>query len=279
MPVTPRLWPTTDTASAVGEVGTVTTNQPDESTWHQVTFDNTYSSPVVVMNPPSFQGGQPAHVRVRNVGSDGFEFRIEEWMYQDGAHYEETMGYLVMEAGTHTLSTGHVEAGTITANHDFSTVQFSAGFETAPILFGQSQTFKGGQPIITRQRNVSADAAELKVQESEGMDGKHLDETMGYIAIEPGTANGLEVDATPAEVTDDWYSISFASSFSQAPVFVARMQTTNGGQTGNERYQNLDSNGVDVRIHEERRADVEVNHWTESVGYFAIDSSGDLSST
>jgi subtilisin len=268
---------TTGSTTAVGEVGSVTTNQPDPSTWHSVAFDNSYSSPVVVMNPPSFQGGQPAHVRVRNVGSDGFEFRIEEWMYQDGAHYEETMSYLVMESGTHTLSTGHVvEAGTITADHDWATAQFSTGFGTAPIVFGQSQTFNGGQPIITRQQNVSSDSAELRVQEAEGMDGRHLDETVGYIAVEPGTANGLEVDATPLEVTDDWYSVSFASDFSDAPLFVARMQTSHGGQTGNERYRNLDPNGVDLCIQEEQSHDDEMVHWTESVGYFVIGNSGDL---
>ena len=59
----------------------VTRNQASGSQWHAITLDETYSDPVVFAQLMSKNGGNPAHTRVRTVGSNSFEFQIEEWDY------------------------------------------------------------------------------------------------------------------------------------------------------------------------------------------------------
>jgi hypothetical protein len=111
----------------IGEAGTVTVEQEDASAWCTQELKHSYMDPVVVMSPVSHNGGQPATVRVRNVSSDRFEFQIDEWKYLDGGHKSETLGYVVMEAGAHTLGDGtQVQAGTVAGvNHDWTEVPFS----------------------------------------------------------------------------------------------------------------------------------------------------------
>ncbi len=66
----------------------------------------------MVTGPPTSNGDQPLTVRVRNVTATGFEFQLDEWQYLDGWHAGESIGYLVVEAGEHTLLDGtRVKAG------------------------------------------------------------------------------------------------------------------------------------------------------------------------
>jgi hypothetical protein len=47
-------------------------------------------------------------VRIRNVNgaTDTFQVQIDEWLYLDGRHKEETFSYMVVEAGVHVLGDG-----------------------------------------------------------------------------------------------------------------------------------------------------------------------------
>ena len=53
-----------------------------------------------------------ATVRVRNVGLDQFEMRVEEWDYLDGTHSDETVSYIVIEGSVPLESPGFCETGT-----------------------------------------------------------------------------------------------------------------------------------------------------------------------
>lgn len=81
-----------------GENGSlqVTTN------WQFVNFQNSYLNPVVVAGPLSLNDPEPATTRIRNVSKTGFEIRLEEWDYQDGAHAPETVSYVVVEGSLPT---------------------------------------------------------------------------------------------------------------------------------------------------------------------------------
>ena len=54
------------------------------------------------------------------------------------------------------------------------------------------------------------------------------------------------------------------------PAFLAGMQTTDGTNTANLRWDNKDSYGVDIRTHEEQSTDSETSHTSEVVGYIAV---------
>src|SRR6056297_2498672 len=84
------------------EAGQITVFQENASEWHSVSFAQNIEDARVVMGPLSFNGSEPATVRVRNVSEQGFEFQIDEWEYLDGFHLTETVSWLAMSEGTHT---------------------------------------------------------------------------------------------------------------------------------------------------------------------------------
>jgi hypothetical protein len=263
----------------IGEMGSETVSQSDPSQWHTMNLDNSYESPVIVMQPSSANGGHPVHVRLRNVGSGSFEFQLEEWDYLDGGHTTEMISYVVMEAGEHRLSNGTiVDIGTVRTDHSGTNVGFAQSFDFEPVVLSQSQTRNGGHEIVTRQQNVSASGFDVRVQEEEGRDGTHTTERVGYVAIQSstGSLNGanFEVSWTGDTVTHDAHTIEFGQDMGSSPVFLAGMQTFDGSNPAGLRYQNLAGTSVDVFVEEERSADDETRHTSEVVGYVVIADGG-----
>jgi hypothetical protein len=263
-----------------GEVGTVTINQPSKTVWHTVHLVNAYVNPVVIMQPASFNGSHPTTIRVKNITASSFEFQMDEWNYLDGAHTTEMIAYLVIEAGTYQLQNGtRLEAGAIDVDHNFQTVNFSQSFDTTPVVLSQAQTVNGESAVVTRQRNTGAESFQVKVQEEEGNDGSHATETLGYIAIESGSNTignvAYEVQQTPDAVTHNWYTIDFQQSYSD-PVFLAGMQSYDGGNTAGLRYKSLEADSVQIFVEEEASKDSEVAHTTEIAGYVVFDHPGSL---
>lgn len=266
-----------EAALAIGESGTVSVHQPDRTTWRTVNLKSSYDNPVVIMEPVSYQGGQPAHIRLRNVRSGSFQYQIEEWAYLDGPHTTEQIHYVVMEAGTYTSSAGNrVEVNTMTTDHQFTRKDFSQHFTNRPVVLTQAQTRNGSHQIVTRQRKVSSNGTDIRVQEEEARD-QHLNENIGYIAIEPGvfSMNGtqFEVGRTPDTVTHRWHQINFQQTY-ESPLFITDMQTFDGPNTAGLRYRNLTDTGVEVFVEEEQSKDSETYHTTEVVGYAVIETSG-----
>lgn len=267
-----------EAALPIGESGTVSVNQPDRTTWRTVNLKSSYDNPVVIMEPVSYRGGHPAHIRLRNVRSGSFQYQIEEWAYLDGPHTTEQIHYVVMEAGAYTSSAGNrVEVNTMTTDHRFTRKDFTQNFTNRPVVLTQAQTRNGGHQIVTRQRKVSSNGTDIRVQEEEARDQWHTNENIGYIAMEPGvfSMNGtqFEVGRTPDTVINGWYQINFQQTY-ESPLFITDMQTFDGHNTAGLRYRNLTDAGVEVAVEEERSKDSEMNHTTEVVGYAVIETSG-----
>ena len=114
------------------------------------------------------------------------------------------------------------------------------------------------------------------MQEQELNPKEHAKESINYIAWEPsvGTIDGLpfEVGKTGDILTHGIQSISFSQAYTNAPVFLANIQTGDGMDTANVRWQNKDINSVDVKIYEEQSKNDETSHTTEILGYLAIAS-------
>lgn len=267
--------------SPIGEIGTVSVSQSGSSDWHTVTYEKSFTDPTVIMKPVAFNGNDPCHARVRNVGSNSFEFKIEEWQNKDGVHTEETLGWLVVESGVHTLPDGTIlVAGYVDGiDETFQTVSYGHTFENEPVVLTQPQTFNGSDPIVSRQRNIQTDRHEVRVQEEEGRDGYHIGERMGAVIMEPSTTSfygtKFEMDRTGNSITDNWSKIEFNQEYKN-PVFLSDMQTFDGPDTAGLRYRNLASTGVEIFVEEELSADSETNHTTEMVGYLALEGSDNV---
>jgi hypothetical protein len=263
-----------------GEVGRVTVNQSGTTQWHQVNLIHTYDDPVVIMQPPSFNGRHPSTIRLRNVTPNGFEFQIDEWDYLDGGHTTETMGYVVMDSGVFELDDGtRVEVGKVLANQDFTPVSLSQTFAQAPVVLSQSQTANDPPAIVTRQRSVGVNGFEVRLQEEEASDQLHAYETVGYLAIEAAVGSSgnmaFEAQTTADVVTHNWSSVGFLQSYSD-PVFIGGVQGNDGGNTIALRHTNLTSTGVKLFVEEEQSLDAEINHTTEVAAYLVFDHPGSL---
>lgn len=265
----------TSDSNVPGEVGSLDIYQSGPDEWHTVGLTNTYDTTVLVAGPLSYNGIHPAHLRVRDVSADGYEARVEEWMYLDGTHQTERADYLAMDAGTYSTDGVAIEAGHVSADHWFRPIDFDQDFDSRPVVFAQPLTFEGPNPIVTRLRDVTKAGAEVQLQEEEGErhDGAHRMETVGYVAAEPGsgTLYGRPFEVSCCDhVDDDWQRVEFDGTYDD-PRFLAAMQTHTGPNTANLRYRNLGSSGVELFVEEEQSDDDETHHLKERVGVFVIE--------
>jgi hypothetical protein len=263
-----------DETSLLGESGTVTVSQLNASSWQSVAFTRSYRDPVVVMGPPSYNGGHPSTARVRNVTSTGFQFQIDEWDYLDGGHTTETIGYLVVEAGRHMLEDGtQLMAGELSATHDWQSVELPNLVGT-PVVLAQVTSRAEPSAVTTRLRNVTGTGFEVRLQEEEANDGYHAAETVSYVAVQTaiGVTAGLpfQVGLTSDSVQHTVTTVTFSQAFDAPPVFLANLQTADGGDPAALRYRSLSKTGGTVFIEEDQSQDSEQNHTTEAAGYFAL---------
>ncbi|MEZ5591645.1 MAG: PKD domain-containing protein [Gammaproteobacteria bacterium] len=246
--------------------------------WQRVNLTKSFEDPVVIANAPSLDSGQPVVVRIRNVDASGFDIRLQEWDYLDGAHGTETVGYLAMERGNHTLPDGtQVEAGSIEIGNvhtSFKTVSLQQSFSTAPVIMAAVASINESDAVTTRLRNIGTSGFQVQLQEQEANARSHAVEAVNYIAWEPsiGTIDDIsfEVGRTPDAVTHKPYYIDFQSTFLNAPIFLADMQSRDGGDTASIRSDSKDMYGVDVIVAEEQSKNSEVGHTSEVVGYMVF---------
>lgn len=255
------------------EMGEVTVN----SNWSWVAFSEPFAEPVVVAKPAGNNDENPCVVRIRNLTSNGFEIRLQNWNYLPDNHADEIVSFVALERGTHVMEDGTmIEAGVIETDkvNSFVQVDLAEPFNTKPVVVASIVTYNGGDAVDGRIRNVSTTGFEYTMQEQESKSNFHVVESISYVAWEPssGLAGDMayEIRATGNEVKHNWYTLPFSGSFAAAPVFVADMQTRNGGDTANLRYADLNAESVQIKVAEEESRDSETNHITEIVGFMAF---------
>lgn len=260
--------PTTEVKMETGEIMV-------GSDWVRVPLTTSFSSPIVIAGPPSFSNSEPCVVRLRNVNSTGFDIRLAEWNYQDGAHPQESVSYLVMEKGRQTLPNGSsVEAGSYAGTTSFKTVPFSKPFTKAPVVLTTIASANEADTISGRIKSVTTSSFAYYFREQEKNSNTHVKETVNYIAWEPGTGTigsvQFEVARTANAVTHTWHNAAFQASSPQTPLLMADMQTTANTDTSALRVQQLAASGFQVKVEEEKSKDTEITHPAETVGYIAL---------
>jgi len=266
------------------EFDKISVYQSGSSEWHTVNLSNTYEDPIVIMGPPSYSGTHPTTIRVKDVNSNGFSFQVDEWDYLDGRHNTETISYLVVEAGVHSIggmTWGEAEK-VENVNHNYTSKSFTHSFEGDQILLTQVVTYNGSSAVCTRVKNITGSSFQVKIQEEEANDGTHSSETVHYIAVSPGSfqndGNGFVAAKTTNSVTQNWYTIDFGQSI-DSPLILANMNTEDGSDPAVLRYRNLSNSSVEIKVEEEKSEGSEVNHTSEVVGYLVISENATLLST
>jgi PKD repeat protein len=262
-------------APAIVEVGELSVDY----LWKHVTLRQTFVDPIVVATPLSKKDSVPATIRIRNIKPTGFDIRVQEWDYLDGIHPPETVSYLAMERGPHTLGTGiRVEAGRMATNlnktNTYTAVTFKQSFVAVPVVVTSVTSVNATDAVITQEKGVTSTSFQVRLQEQCGNVQRHARETIDYIAWEPsaGTVDGFtfEVHTTPAAVTEQVYTIRFTEYFLTIPMFLAAMQTINSDDPATLRWDHEGPVGVDLQVQEEASCKHSLTHLAEVVGYMAF---------
>ena len=272
--------------TVIGEFGKVSTNH----NWTTVTLLRTFTNPVVVAKPLSFNGSDPAAIRIKNVTTNSFKIKTQEWKYLDDSHSTEDIFYMVVENGHHSLDNGlEIEAGTNTTSYVYAVgcnidetqstpALFQSSFSSTPLVIHSVSTYNGGDTVNSRVWGVSTSGFTFAMQEEENQGG-HTTETVSYIAITPGSIDNAVFTLEAGNLLnfeENWKTINFTSSFSTAPAFLAAMQTKNDDNTAVLRYQSLGTSSAGVKVEEEASCDTETNHGLEDIGYIALTGKGGL---
>ncbi|MEL7343223.1 MAG: hypothetical protein AAGM67_22255, partial [Bacteroidota bacterium] len=99
----------------------------------------------------------------------------------------------------------------------------------------------------------------------------------GAVSIAQNTITGSAARTTK-EVTEQDFPIDFGTTYAQAPVFLADIQTFSGNNPASIRYKNLSQDKVVINLQEETSGDAEVRHPAkERIGYVVFESEGFIS--
>jgi DNA-binding beta-propeller fold protein YncE len=254
--------------------GTVSVNQSNPNTWHTVTLPHAFQDPIVVMGPPSYQDAAPATVRVRNVGPTSFQFRLEEWDYQDGPHGTETVSYLVVEAGAyHAPGGGTLVAGRSTGI-DYENARIESlpvgGFGVAPLVFAQAVTANGARAIVAKVTDVTTASFAVRIEGEDALTNNIPIEDVHWIALEPAAIPGVLQAGRLPTVDENPDQINYSQGFPSAPHLFAAAQTRNGNDTIGLRHSEATTSSVRLRAQEEESDDAEVNANNVVVAWLAI---------
>jgi hypothetical protein len=265
----------------VAETGTITLDHVAQT----VTLLRSYDNPVVIAHVATQNGAQPVNVRISDISGNDLTLQLQEPNHLDGWHVNETVNYLVVEAGTWILPDGTLmEAGTLESDRlspqGFETVAFDAGFDAAPVVLSQVQTLNGGDFVTTRKRGLDADGFRLTMQEEEALNGGgHVTETLGWVALEAGGGTGGAVNwraGSTSGVTDATATVDLGADFAGGANVIAALSSYNGPDPAWARGDGSTDTAFDVSVEEDTSADGETTHAAESVSYFAFDQAGVL---
>ena len=261
---------------AIGESDTIEVG----SGWKKITLTQSYDDPVVIGGTPSYEGTDPSTVRIRNVTSDSFEIKIDEWNYLNPFHDPEVVSYMVLEAGSYELDNGTVvvAGNRVGQDHNVQTYSLGSAFNgsDSPLVFASVVTYSDPSAVTPRLNAISNSSFQLRLQEEEGADGVHGGETVSFFAIQAGAGatGGLHYDAGSFEGGNTPQFVEFdpGVELSSVSSFFASIQTFIGIDTSALRNTVINAAGVRVFVEEERSADTEVGHRDETIGFFAINA-------
>ncbi|MEM8961473.1 MAG: trypsin-like peptidase domain-containing protein [Acidobacteriota bacterium] len=145
------------------------------------------------------------------------------------------------------------------------------GMTDARVVMGPV-SLEGSDPATIRLGNVSDTSFQHTLQEWDYLNGTHNEETASWLALPDGasTIGGLDAEAGDVSVDEAWVTVSFAQTFSAAPVVLATVTTTNGTQAVAVRLRNVTSSSFQIRLQEEEANDD--NHAFETVHWVAMET-------
>ncbi|SHO51449.1 PKD domain-containing protein [Desulfopila aestuarii] len=161
------------------------------------------------------------------------------------------------------------EIGELNITNDWVRVIFENSF-TNPAVFISPPTNNDKDATVTRVRNLDKTGFEIRLQEWDYLDGKHLQETVSFIALEQGQAtlpDGTAIEIGSFNGTTRKQTISFRAPFTTPPVVLTTIVSENetDAVTGRINVVTKDTFSYLLQEQESKRS----KHVAESVSYLA----------
>ena len=274
-----------------------------------VSFPNAFQSSPLIFSLPTTQGVAPASIRIKNITTTGFQIAQVEPEGEVGAHPSMTVDYLAITPGTHTFPNGTTmfEAGSISTNAvqgkntpgtSYTTLTFSNTFTANPsfLLGVQSINAESGidpstisapwLEVTVESGSITTNSARIAMERGETSAGTVTTETIAYLAAESNISNIITSNGgTPIEVKtmttpnnirgydNGCFNNNFnGGAFAATPYVIAQQITRDGADGGWLRRCNINSTQIGLTVDEDRAADTERGHTTETAAVFAFEN-------
>ena len=274
-----------------------------------VTFANAFSATPLIFALPTTEGIPPASVRFKNISTTGFQVAQFEPQGETGSHPSMTVDYLAITPGIHVFPNGttRLEAGTIssgafqgknTSGASYSTLNFSTTFGANPafLLSVQSVNSEAGidpgnisSPWLettVESGSITTSSANIAMERGETSNGSVSAEIIAYLAAEASindtiTTNGggsimikTMITANNIQGYDNGcFNNNYnGGAFTTTPYVLAQQVSRNGGDGGWIRRCNINNSQIGLVVDEDRAADTERNHTSETASVFAFEN-------
>lgn len=256
----------------------------------RVDFGVVLDDPVVFATPATLNDEDPVTTRLFEVDDTGTTLALDEPNYlTDDVHAPEDLTLLALSEGVWKIADGRqLEVGTVATDllstEGWLDVDFSEPFETAPVVVAQIQTANGPDWIVPRLDDVTTTGFSLTLQEEEARNqGWHVEEVVGWLALEPGVFDwsGLDAEAftTGRRIDHTADAVTFDAALATDPLVVAGLASFFGPDTANLRRADAADGTVGFLVDEEQSRDAETRHTPEEVAGIAFAEDGLLLGT
>lgn len=248
--------------------------------WTKVDFSDTLeisTQPLMIASMYTFEGPNPAAVRLRDITTDSFRVKIEEEQTADPEtiHVAEGVYYMVFQPGLILDDFDSVigEAGRLRLNQPEPETWWRVQLPNVlqdPIVFMQILTYNGPQSVHPRVTDAGPATTERNASfffklEEWAEDLVHVHETIAYVAIDRGVhrVRGTNLTVETLNVDHQWSEP--VTTARRGPV-VSQCQTFKGPDAVVTRQRVNDDDGeTRFRVQEAEGSDTQ--HLTELVGY------------
>ncbi|MFZ0610876.1 MAG: MopE-related protein [Desulfobacterales bacterium] len=150
--------------------------------------------PVVLTAIGSVNEADAVTMRLKNITTAGFDYRLQEQESNDRRHMAEEAGYIAWEPSAGTMDGFAFEIGRTSnaVTQVFQALQFYEPFSSPPAVLAAMQTTDGGDTAAGRWQNKQASAIEIRVEEEQSRDVEtnHTSEVIGFMAFETRSPTG-----------------------------------------------------------------------------------------
>ncbi len=205
-------------------------------------------------NPPAgpFELAIDDIVWVEVPDTDGDGIRDE-----DDHCADTTAGVTVDEVGCEVSLVSGVQSGTITLSegrgHRWTKVAFDQPFNEVPVVVIGGPSANGESATTVKVRKVTTDGFEAQLDQwhwGRGSRGAREDETVTYIAAEPGVHQwgDMQVVAGEVDVSEGWVEEAFEAGFASTPVVFTQHVSERSRWASTTRVQNVSGLGFETTV-------------------------------